>query len=144
MTEKLNIMILYLQMHNSSCVSRSCSMKIGTTMSTAFAVSAVTAHLLMSPSPARMMLCSATTVTAMNSLPNVSPVTRRSCLVRTHNESDILFQSTRSTLAGLSIDEYEELEAAQWCINSIGTSQLQDSWFNSDLSRTVRALLMFV
>lgn len=63
---------------------RNCFMKIGTTTSTASAVSAVTAHWLMNPSPARMMLCSAMTVTAMNSLPNVLPVTRLSCLVRTH------------------------------------------------------------
>lgn len=80
-------------------------MKIGTTMSTASAVSVVTAHLLMSPSPARMNLCFATTVTAMNSLPNVLPVTRLSCLVRTYQEleSDILlFVSARFTQVVLS------------------------------------------
>lgn len=72
-----------IAIHLCVFVCRSCFTKIDTTMSTASAVSAVTAHWLMNPLPAKMTLCSATTVTAMNFLPNVLLVTRLSCLVKT-------------------------------------------------------------
>lgn len=138
-------MILFMAICVS--VTRSCSMKIGTIMSTASAVSAVTAHWLMSPSPARMTLFCAMTVTATNSLLNVLPVTRPSCLVRAHQafciraRSFICFSLICSGSAGENEKQQEEEDSGR--LVSISSSQLQGPWFNPEHGSTVSKINCF-
>lgn len=98
----LSFLVMYLQLYemitsilvSSSYTSRSSFMRTDITMSTASAVSAAIALWQMSPSPARMMPCSAMTATVMSSHPSVLPATRSSCQVRMETMARYLFTGT--------------------------------------------------
>lgn len=93
---------------------RSFSMRTAITTSTASVVFAVIALWPMSRSPARMMPCSATTVTVTSSPLNVWPATRSSCQVKGHGRFDLAAESLKLIPFVSSISVFPRCEILPW------------------------------